>query len=285
MPAFIQSPGIIAVGGEISAASDSALPISYLYQCHLVVGHRIIKGKIHKVAKGISRMIELGNRLRILIQGIKISLKHFIVVALLVRRVIAALKAFGIKGVDVSRSSAGPGHLKAVDTHKGSALACCNFPGSLTAFLPLTAQLLRVFTIQMDASIIIEGIGMIGNCQEIKVFHFRRMVKCLLHSTRSIRQICMRVKLSEIQLIAVQRHRRFIGKGIHLSCLRFRFFCSAFTGRNISSRFDDHRFIRFRRFFYYNRLGIFLLCLSRFRIGGFRAILAHGVIDFRSLSG
>ena len=93
MPALIQSAGVVAVGGEIPAAADRTLSVSDFDQGNLVVHYRVVQGEIHKVAEGIARMVELGDRFRVFIQGVKIRLEHVIIVAFLVRRVIAALKS------------------------------------------------------------------------------------------------------------------------------------------------------------------------------------------------
>ena len=100
MPALIQSAGVVAVGGEIPAAAgeipaaaDRTLAVSDFDQGNLVVHYRVVQGEIHKIAEGVARMVELGDRFRVFIQGVKIRLEHIIIVAFLVRRVIAALKS------------------------------------------------------------------------------------------------------------------------------------------------------------------------------------------------
>lgn len=59
-------------------------------------------------------MVKLGDGLRVLVEGVVIGLQHLIVIPFLIRGVVAAFKALGIKGIDVSRSAAGPGHLKSI---------------------------------------------------------------------------------------------------------------------------------------------------------------------------
>ena len=94
VPSFVKSSCIIAVRREISRASDGSLAVSYLDQRHLIVNDRIIEGEIHEITECISRMVELGDGLRIFIQGIIVSFQHFIVVAFSVRLRVSVFKSF-----------------------------------------------------------------------------------------------------------------------------------------------------------------------------------------------
>ena len=137
MPALVQRPGVIAVGREVAAASDGALAVSHLDQGDLVIHHRVIEGEIHEVSEGITRMVELGDGFRVFVQRIIVGLEDLIIVALLIGRVVPALKALGIKGVDMAGCAAGPGHLKAVKAHEGAVFPLCNISCSLASLMPL----------------------------------------------------------------------------------------------------------------------------------------------------
>ena len=80
-------------------------------------------------------MVELGDGLRIFIQGIVVSFQYFIVVAFSVRLRVSVLKSFGIECIDMSRCPAGPCHLESVDTYEIAFLRC-NGSRSLTPLSP-----------------------------------------------------------------------------------------------------------------------------------------------------
>ena len=62
---------------------------------------------------------------------------------------------------------------------------------------------------------------MVGQRQEIQVFHLGGMVIGLLHSPGSVGKVRMGVKLSEVEPVIAQLHRGLVGKGVHLSGLGF----------------------------------------------------------------
>ena len=151
VPSLIEGSCVIAVGREISRASDSSLAVSYLNQRHLIIDNRIIQCKIHEITERISRMVELGDGLRILIQGIIVSFQYFIVVAFSVRLCISVFKSFRIKCIDMSRCSAGPGHLKPVDSYE-IAFLCCDGSRALTSLSPGSIYFLGILIAQMGCA-------------------------------------------------------------------------------------------------------------------------------------
>src|SRR5699024_12382017 len=68
-PVFILLPTLLPLIYTLFSLHD-ALPISYLDQCDLIVDDRIIQCEIHEISERISRVVELGDRLRVLIERI-----------------------------------------------------------------------------------------------------------------------------------------------------------------------------------------------------------------------
>ena len=116
-------------------------------------------------------MVELGDSLRIFVEGIEICLQYFVVVAFFVRSIVAAFKSVGVESVDMSRSSSGPCHLKAVKSYESTVFPCCYLSCPGTAFSPLAAQFLSVFIVHMHSAVIVEGVGVVGQRQEVQIGH------------------------------------------------------------------------------------------------------------------
>ena len=198
VPSFVKSSCIIAVRREISRTSDSALAVSYLDQCHLIIDDRIIEGEIHEITERISRMVELGDGLRIFIQGIVVSFQYFIVIAFSVRLCVSVFKSFGIKCIDMSRCSAGPCHLKSVDTYE-IAFLCCNGSCTLTSLSPGSIYFFGILIAQMScacagkSALALKRVRVVCQRKEIQIFHIGRVLERLLHRTGSVRKVCMRM--------------------------------------------------------------------------------------------
>ena len=248
MPALVQRSRIVAVGREVSGASDGSLAVSYLDQCDLIVDDRIIQCEIHEVSERISRMVKLGDCLRVLIERIIVCLQHRVIVTFSVRLCVSVFKSFGIECIDMSRSSAGPGHLESVDSDKISFLSR-DISRALTSLSPGSVHFLCIFISEMGRSrtrqsaLSLEGVGVVCQSQEVKVLHICRMLERLLHCARPVGKVCVGMELSEIQAIIFDLHRRLVCKCIDLPglCLRIA------ALRDICQRLHHDRLILLRR--------------------------------------
>ena len=227
----------------------------------------------------------MGDGLRILIKRIIVCLQHLVVVALSVGLCISVFKPFGIECIDMSRSSAGPGHLETVDPDKISFLGC-DISRALASLSPGSVHFLCIFISKMGRSrarqsaLSLEGVGVVCQRQEVKVLHICRMLERLLHRTCSVGKVCVGMELSEVQAVILDLHGRLVCKCIDLAGLRLRI---AALG-DICQRLHHDRLILLRRRCDFQRLRVQLVCISRLRISRFCAVCIHCVVDLGSVS-
>ena len=285
VPAFVKRSGVIAVGREVAGASDSSLAVAHLDQRDLIVDHRVIEREVHEITEGVARVVELGDGLRIRVQRVIICFKHFIVVALLVRSCVSVFKSFRIEGIDMSRCSAGPGHLKSVDPDEVAFLrgdcsrALASFrPGSIYFLCILITKVRRPCAGKPALSL--KGVGVVGQCKEIQIRHIRRMLKRLLYGACSVGKVCVGMELTEIQAVILDLHGRLICKCINLAGLRLRIAAL----RDICQRFHNDRSVFLRSCGNLKRLCVELFCISCLRVSRLCAVCIHRIVDLRPVS-
>ena len=116
---------------------------------------------------------------------------------------------------------------------------------------------------------------MVGQRQEIQVFHLGGMVIGLLHSPGSVGKVRMGMELSEVEPVIAQLHRGLIGKGVYLSGLGF----GLSLRRDMRHSLDNHGLILRRCFRDLDGRSIFLLLVCHIGIRRFRPVRAHGIVD------
>lgn len=132
--------------------------------------------------------------------------------------VAAALKAGGVEGVDVAEA-VGPGHLEAVEADEvliGDFLRCG------VALGPFGTDPCQIGPqIHAGITLIVEGVGVVGDRQEVQVLHLGGMLESFCHAARPVGDVGVGVELAEVELVAVQGHRGLIGEGTHFADLLF----------------------------------------------------------------
>ena len=156
MPALVQRTCVVLVAGEVAARTDSALAVAYFNQGYALIDNRVVECEVLEVAKGRSRMIELG-------QGFSNFLEFIVIVLValgstgLVSKfaVAAALEARGVEGVDMTKTVR-PRHFKAVDTDK---VIIRHSSGGVMTLLPLAAHAAEVSAqVNTLIALVVEGV-------------------------------------------------------------------------------------------------------------------------------
>ena len=130
------------------------------------------------------------------------------------------------------------------------------------------------------SALALKRVGMVCQRKEIKIFHIGRVLERLLHRSCSVGKIRVSVKLSEIQAIVLDHHRRLIDKGIDLPGLCL---CISVLG-NIGQCLYNNRLILLRSSRDLHGLCVELLCVSCLRICRLCSVCIHCIVDLRAVS-
>ena len=239
MPPLVQSTGVVLIAGEVAAGANGSFAVAHLNEGDALIQCGGVERKVLEITKGGAGMVELGQRGTDLHQHIIVVLIAFGAAGLIAELAVAtAFKTWGVEGVDVTEPIR-PSHLKAIETHKvlSGGIGSC-----LVALGPLAADGGAViFQAHPVGTLIVEGVGVVSDRQEVQIVHLRGMVKGLLHAARTVGDVGMGVKLSKVEVVVIQRHRSLISKLRHRAGLSLG--TCLFIGGQIGDSLEGQRLI------------------------------------------